>query len=77
MDIDLDDFFVTGLIISIPLAIVFSVFVCLYFSLNEDSYNSCTEVTGRETKAVTLNCYVKHNDQWYSKDEYKHVRLDK
>ena len=57
--------------------IIVFIATAITYCVNIYDCNSYSEVTGRETKAVNLGCYVKHNYQWYSKDEYKHVRLDK
>ena len=59
--------------------IVFFVVLIAYLALffPENMCNSYGEATGRETKVVMMGCYVKHKDQWYSRGEYKHVRLDK
>ena len=58
------------------ISIIILIATAIVYCVNTYDCNSYGEVTERETKIVNISCYVKHNDQWYSKDEYKHVRLD-
>lgn len=38
---------------------------------NTHECNQYQEVTGRETKMVGMNCYMKYNGEWYSPNEFR------
>lgn len=62
--------------IPILLLVVIFLLSCAYIG-NEIGCASYSEVTGREAKTDVLSCYVKHNDSWYYKEEYKFIALKK
>lgn len=51
--------------------IVFSLIYCL----RSEGCESYSDITGRETIYSFSGCYVKHDGEWYSKEEYKFIAL--
>jgi hypothetical protein len=52
------------------LFIIFGIYPLMKYS-NTYECKQYQEVTGRETKMVDLNCYIKHNGEWYKSNEFK------
>lgn len=56
------------------LGIVALLFACAVGLIHVEIANDCetySTITGRETKMGNMMCYIKHNDQWFSRDEFK------
>lgn len=52
------------------LFIFFGIYPLMVYS-NTYECNQYQEVTGRETKLVGLNCYIKYDGEWYRHNELK------
>lgn len=52
------------------LFIIFGIYPLMVYS-NTYECNQYQEVTGRQTKIVGLNCYIKYNGEWYRYNELK------
>lgn len=55
------------------LFIVFGIYPLMKYS-NTYECEQYQEVTGRETKMVGINCYVKYDTEWYKMGELKVIR---
>ena len=47
-----------------------------YFIISGDC-DRYAETTGRDTKMSGATCFVNKGDEWYSRDEFKHVVIDR
>lgn len=52
------------------LFILFGIYPLIKYS-NTYECEQYQSVTGRETKMVGLNCYIKYNGEWYRGNEFK------
>ena len=52
------------------LFIIFGIYPLMVYS-NTYECKQYQEVTGRETKMVSMNCYIKYNGEWYRPNEFK------
>lgn len=56
---------------------IFTASISVIFIGNEISCSSYEKETGRKTKTAVLNCYIKREGLWYTKDEYKFIEINK
>lgn len=55
------------------LFVVILVFIFVIYGIESVSCSSYQTATGRETKMVFGNCYIKHNGQWYEHNEFSKI----
>ena len=61
----------------IPFLLLMSLVVIgAYFAVSMDC-NRYADATGRATKMSGATCYINKGDEWYSRDEFKHVVIDR
>jgi hypothetical protein len=61
------------LLITFLLFIVFGLYPLMKYS-NTYECEQYQEITGRQTKIVGLNCYIKYEGEWYKSGEIKVIR---
>jgi hypothetical protein len=59
-------------VMTVVLSVLGALLVALCYLLISYSCNGYETATGKETKVVTLNCYIKDNDKWYMWEEYQY-----
>ena len=55
------------------LFIIFGIYPLMLYS-NTYECEQYQEITGRQTKIVGLNCYIKYEGEWYKSGEIKVIR---